>query len=202
MDVKFQTLLFILLIIAFLFFFIYPLIHPKVNYLTNTTELYSSFTPYMQDWVNFYLQAINCEQKKYYYLNESVCFACQNFDACFGYAYVNRSEGVRMNPMGKPLLSTEMPSIIFPFYSFGVTNIINCSYNQKEMECLCENGIKAKMIEDHTVILTFPEDVDINQTLKDVTDNLGFKKCDFRNMGFACEVVEFYFLPSFEVRIS
>jgi hypothetical protein len=107
------------------------------KFLTNTTELYSLFAPYMEETVNYHLRAINCQPTKYYYENSSVCFVCDNMDACFGYTWIMKGS-MKMNPWGTPFLKNiEKISVkIADFYKDSLASRFNCKlFNDTMLRC-------------------------------------------------------------------
>jgi hypothetical protein len=111
---------------------------PKIKILSNVTELYSLFTPYMENHVNTHLNAVNCIPTQYYYTNSYVCFICNDFDACFGYGWVLRDEGERMNPKGIVKLENIKKFSVknADFYLNGLGTKFNCNVkNASALSC-------------------------------------------------------------------
>jgi hypothetical protein len=115
--------------------------------LSNVTDLYSLFTPAMENFVNLHLDPTGCQKSEYYYKNSSLCFLCDKFDACFSFGYVKRELGkTKINPMGNVYLDGKYDNLTaLHFYSSGLDKLLGCRDNLE-----CENGIKAK-IEDNIV---------------------------------------------------
>lgn len=142
----------VLLVIGTLLFLLWSTISaPK--YLTNTSELYSLFTPYMKDTVDYRLRLIDCEPKKYYYNDSVVCFICDVGDACFGYGWTHRNGGEKMNLVETPYLKNvnEISVKVADFYKDGLASEFNCKKkNQTTLECngiaFLLNGLKVNMI--------------------------------------------------------
>jgi len=124
----FFGILVILIVIVGIYYFSPALIISKPNTLTNTTELYSFFTPYMKDYVDTRLDYIDCQPTEYYYENnDTVCFICENMDACFGFVRVIREEGVKFNPLGEPYLKANKFDVrVADFYKDGLASYFNC----------------------------------------------------------------------------
>ena len=63
----------------------------------------------MKEKVDSYLKNIGCKPNEYYNPNgnSEVCFVCEDADACFGYVWVQKTGGEKMNPKGAPSLKTE-----------------------------------------------------------------------------------------------
>jgi len=176
---KTKIFIFILLIgvgVAIAVFFGLQLYKPKIKTYSNVTELYSLFTPYMKSTVNYRLQAINCQPNEYYYENSSVCFVCNDMHACFGYGWVIRAGGEKMNPKGVPYLSGKYNrDALINFYSWGLAKELGCSC---EMGCECSEGIKVRL-EDNIVIFSFPENYNITKRIEEVARDIGFGNCEF-----------------------
>jgi len=185
-------LILFLLIIVIVYFGFYSY-KPKVKILSNITELYSLFTPYMEETVNSNLKLIDCEPNKYYYNDSAVCFVCNDMNACFGYGWVNRAEGEKMNPMGLPYLSEECDiNTKMSFYSDGFSKLLSCRCDK---ECVCEDNIKARLKDEEIiltfpgnitqkqksreVIFTFPENINIKQKIEQITKKVGIGECNF-----------------------
>ena len=130
-----------LLILGFLYylFFIYSIEESK--YLKNITELYSSFTEYMKEIIDYRLELLDCQPKKYYYDNSNVCFVCDKTHACFGFSWVDKEGGKKMNPQNLPYLKIEEIDIkAADFYRHGLASGFNC--NKKDENRLeCDNGL-------------------------------------------------------------
>jgi hypothetical protein len=180
---KIGAILLILFAIAVLLAFSWQ--RPTRKYLTNTTELFSLFTPYMQKHVSLSLQAVNCKPNKYYYEDSTICFHCGSFDACFSYVWSDRGiELLKTTQPGKMFLKGNYDATTaINFHSFGLTKALNCKCNK---QCLCDNGINVKM-EDSTVILTSPQNINIKQKIEEAAKEIG--ECEFGDLWFACGVV-------------
>jgi len=185
-----------LVILSFVFYFRLIFLGKETQLLSNTTELYSSFTPYMQSYVSSHLQSIDCIPEKYYYDDSSVCFLCNDIVPCFSYSWVNRTGGERMNPYGLYLKGEYNSDIQLSFYSFGISKLLNCECDE---ECTCEDGVKATF-KDNTTMFTFPTDVDMKQKITEIA-GLGINECDINVslMTFSCGNLTGYLLSSTEV---
>ena len=73
----------VILIVLTIILIAYPSLYPspktKVKTLSNVTELYSLFTPYMESYVNSRVQAIECQPNRYYY-NENISSILERID--------------------------------------------------------------------------------------------------------------------------
>lgn len=126
----------LILIISVLFYYFYFLAQPK--YLTDIAELYSFFTDYMKDEIGLRLQLLGCEPKKYYYDNSNFCFVCGSISPCFGYGWIDREEGMKMNPGGFPYIAgaEELEVQIADFCKDGLASEFNCKkINKDSLEC-------------------------------------------------------------------
>jgi hypothetical protein len=127
----------ILIILVFTVAFFYQS-KPRVKILSNITELNSLFTPYMESEVNSHLKYIDCNPKNYYYNDSFVCFICNDFDACFGYAWVTREEGkLKMNIVNAKLENVKIfSSKNADFYLNGLASKFNCNtVNNSALSC-------------------------------------------------------------------
>jgi len=89
-------------IIGFLIFLDFS---KKAEISTDIEGLYSSFTDYMKTSVDPRLKWLGCEPEQYSDNGSTVCFMCDDVDACFGYGWVDReSMGMKMNLRGLPYL--------------------------------------------------------------------------------------------------
>jgi hypothetical protein len=113
------------------------------EYLTNTTELYTYFTPYMEQKINIYLDSVDCRPNNYYYQNNTLCFVCNKIDVCFVYTWVERTGGQKIRPDYFYLRGLVDKQTELDFYSKGISKILNC--NCTEERCVCENEINAKL---------------------------------------------------------
>lgn len=190
------SLIFVLLIFfisSFLYFYYFHFLPSKPKYLTNITELYSLFTPYMERHVNYRLKAVECQPNKYYYDDSAVCFVCGGIDACFGYAWVNINGEERTNPKGLPkLFGKYNADTEISFYSYGVSKVLNCVC---EKECICKDNIK--VIEGkYGIKFIFPEDINIEESIKKIAIDLQMGDCTFfnRTLSLGDRIIN---LPSF-----
>jgi len=190
-----------LLVLVILSCFGYFLISPKVEYLTNTTELYTFFTPYMKEWTDHQLQFLECEDGKYYYKDSAVCFTCDQTDACFEYAWVSRTGGDRMNPKGQAYLTNykEFTLKMADFYSDGLPSFFECSKkDDKTFEC--KDGVSFVKVNGKFEILLKDEDKleDVSRRICDYYEVkfLGCEKsvcnCEKRIIGFGYGRIETY----------
>jgi len=158
--------------------------------LSNITELYSMFTPYMKMNVDYHIKAVNCEPDKYYYRGESICFVCENYDACFGYSWVNRDSNKKMNPNTSELYGVYDTDTIVNFYSLGLAKKLGCTCVDK---CECQEGVTLNQV-DGRLIFGFPEDVNKIQMVETVFHDIGLS-CTFSTLNitdetiFNCEVL-------------
>jgi hypothetical protein len=164
-------------------YLLYPLIsriRPKT--LSNVTELYSLFTPYMLDFVNSRQAAMNCQPTQFYYLdsvnNTQFCLVCGKFDICYGYAWVNRNGVMLMNPTELFLVGEYNQKTLLNLYSYGVADVLNCDCTNKE--CSCENGITARIAEFGN-IFTFPKNVNIMTEVENIARKMGKYPCEAIN---------------------
>ena len=201
MDIKILIVFLILSISIFLVFLLYSSTHPKIQFLTNTTELYSSFTPYMQQWVNSRLNSIDCKPDKYYFNDSQICFACKELNVCFGYVYVQREGGEKINPYGYPFLIGKYDeNVAVNFYSLGLSNSLNCEKGI-EKKWICNNEIELTF-ENNTVTLMFPQGSNLYQEIERISMENGLE-CEFINniyIFFNCKVMSF--LPIGENKVE
>lgn len=160
--------------------------------LSNITELYSSFTQYMKMNVNYRLLAIDCKPEEYYY-NESICFICDEFDACFGYGWVNRgAEGYLMNPKDNGYLIGDYTIVDeTSLNSLGLSKALGCGVEGEITECV--DGVTLRF-EGEKSIFSFPENVNKTKKIEDVFESMVLD-CTFTTynttnvIGFSCEVI-------------
>lgn len=106
----------------------------------NVTELYSEFSDYTKDFVDYRLQNIKCSPSGYYYENSSFCFICESGDACFEY-WVNDTKEKKMNLINPPKLKTDKFDVNFVnFYKNGLASYFNCK-EKNENTLSCDYGI-------------------------------------------------------------
>ena len=135
---KYLLLVLVFIVLFFSTIHLYLTIPKETKYLTNISELYSSFTPYMEDYVNYRLQAIDCQPNEYYYDDSSVCFVCKDMDACFGYGGVMRAGGGKIHPKGIRYLTRvkEFDIKVVDFCEDGMASEFNCrGVNENVLEC-------------------------------------------------------------------
>jgi len=103
------------------------------------SSLLSNFTPAMREFVVSKLENSNCIPLSHYFEgNDTICFKCEKFDACFGYAWVYRGvEGMKMNPKGKPYLKfSEFDVNVADFYYDGLADELKCKkVTEDTLEC-------------------------------------------------------------------
>lgn len=166
MKTKKILILFILaifILIGSVLSYFYFLSQPK--YSTNITELYSSFTDYMKETVDYRLQLLDCTPEKYYYDNSNLCFICGNIHPCFGFGWVERSGGRKMNPKSLFFLKGKYSKEdTLNFYSYGIAKLLNCRCNE---ECICDDEIKTEMTENE-IRFTFPTDTNIKEKIEKI----------------------------------
>lgn len=166
-----------------------PYIPLEPKYLTDIEELYSQFAPYMKSTVDSYLATIECQPTKYDKSDSEICFHCNMLDACFNYVWVKREKGEdKMNPKGIPSLKGDYSKETeLNFHSLGVFKSLNCKCEQ---ECICDNGIKARLEERGMVIFTFPKDVNIKEAIKKIVAKAEKPECEFEDLdgivNFSC----------------
>jgi len=178
---KKKTLIFLILIFFLIIaggsYWYYQNRAPQPERFTNIRELFTIlFTPTMEKWVNHRLQGIDCISKEYWYTNNQVCFSCNKAEACFGYTRVIKEtpDQKRMNPIGIVTLKGDYtPETKLAFYSYGISKLLNCKYDQIYQ---CENGIEAVIIDGEAKFI-FPEDININQKIKEMAKKLGMAEC-------------------------
>ena len=187
-------------IIVFVVIFVVLLIYylrRKEGYLTDIEKIYSLFTPDMQSWVDSYLNSIVCKPKEYYIENQQVCFVCKKLDACFGYVWIQREGGKKMNSYGRPSLTGKYDeNTAINFYSFGIVNSLNCK--GKGEEWICNNGIELSF-KNNTVILTFPQGSDLHQEIEKISKGIGVE-CEYIDLFFRCGAMSF--LPIEENKVE
>jgi hypothetical protein len=196
MNSRAILIILILFILGVLSFFLWP--KAPAKYLTNTTELYSLFTTYMQEHVNQSLKAVNCKPSKYYYNDSVVCFYCGSFDACFRYGMIARGTTRMMNPYGETFLKGSYDTTtLISFYSYGLTKALNCNCNG---QCSCDNAIVAKL-ENNRIIITFPENINIRQKIREASEKAGLGDCEFKDSIFTCGILGGHFKSANEVEL-
>ena len=165
---------------------------PKQTYLTNISELYSLFTPYMKNTVNYRLQAINCQPNKYYYEDSSICFVCDDMHACFGYTYTLISGKKLMNPKRESYLkNVKRISIkVIDFYQKGLASDLHCNIeNDKTLKC--EKGIKF-ILEDGDVKLSIDNTSQFSAVADKLCNYLGEENLVCENFNCSCGVYHIF----------
>lgn len=176
-------MVFSLFIIALIIFGFY---YSGSNYSSDITELYSSFTPYMEDFVNSHLQAIDCEPRNYYYADSDICFVCNGIHACFDYVLVNWEHGEELSPIGTVRLNGDYDKRTeLDFHSLGFTNGLDCDMDNY----VCESDIGV-VIQNSRVIMTLPEETDMRQKVGELAEKSGIGECEFGEMDFSCGYVD------------
>jgi hypothetical protein len=134
----------ILIVIAFVFLILsvsywqifLPARHIKT--LSNITEPYSLFTPSLKNQIDAHLSAIDCIPMQYYFDDSYVCFVCDDFDACFGYGWVLREGGKKINPTGITKLENVKKFSVknARFFLDDLTDKLNCNVkNTSTLQC-------------------------------------------------------------------
>ena len=146
-----KNLIFLIVIISVLFLlglvFFYNLFFPIPKegspYLKNTSELYSLFTDYMKEEVDYQLQLLSCQPQEYYYNNSAFCFLCEEVDACFGFVWVVRAGGERMmNPGHFYLTNYDKLSVkVADFYKDGLASLFQCQEESDPFLLQCKDNI-------------------------------------------------------------
>ncbi len=144
---------------------LYSLIKVEPTYLTNTDQIYSSFTNYLKDTVDSRLQLLNCEPKEYYYDDSYFCFVCDDIYPCFGYGWVNRELKRKRNPQTIYITGTEEFEVrIADFCRDGLASKLNCQeINGDYLECekIRFSGINRNgVFECDEVKLTLKEEIE------------------------------------------
>jgi len=136
----------IIFFVLFLSGFLYIYSQKRSQYFTDIDTLYALFTSYMKNEVNSRLQLLNCSPKEYYYDDSSVCLVCGDIHPCFGFGWVKRTGGKRMNLKGISYLKNvkEINVKIVDFYQKGLASKLNCKKKGNEI-LECENDIKFLM---------------------------------------------------------
>jgi len=157
---------------------------PGVEFYSDLDQLYSNFTLYMRDTVDYRLQTVNCDPDKYYYdESDNLCFYCGEFDTCFGYGLVNRDGIKKMNPGGDiTLVGDYSDEVSLSFSSFGVSRMFNCDCKE---ECVCDDGIKAEL-RDERVYFIFPENINVTEKIEKAALESDLKY-EFKNNIFSCK---------------
>lgn len=145
-----------LLILGFLYYFFFIYSVEESKYLKNITELYSSFTEYMKEIIDYRLELLDCQPKKYYYDNSNLCFVCGKTHACFGFSWVDRAGGQRMNPKGKPYLINydKLGVEIADFYKDGLASLFECVEKDDETLLCVDDVVFVKDYDDVKMILS------------------------------------------------
>ncbi len=138
--------------------------------LTNISELYSHFTYYMKDNVDYRLSTVDCYPSKYYYDQDNFCFICDGFDTCFGYSWINRPGGKEMNPAGYIYLDgVYSKETSLNFNSYGLFEIFGCECNG---DCTCDDNITVEST-DNNIVFSFPQGSDMEGIIeKNMDDSL------------------------------
>lgn len=179
------SIIIVLILIISISFYFYYLSKPK--YLTNTAELYSSFTPYMQENMDSHLQLIDCEPEKYYYGDSSICFVCDEMDACFGYGLVNRFGEKKMNPKGLPYLKNikEISVKAADFYNDGLASNFYCRKESRN-SLRCEKSLIFRM--DDSQVKMFLSDLSrLEEVSKDICTYFGKEWLKCEDLDCECE---------------
>jgi len=166
----------VIFIISFSIFLIsqyYPILS-KYKFLTDIKKLYSRFTPTTERYINYYLKGIHCKPKKYFYDDsKKICFPCAKLNACFGYAWVRREDGLRMNINDIFLTGKYDSRAKYNFFTLGIANLLNCKCNEK---CACEDGIELGFIEHRGPVFVFPLNIEKEPKIESIAKELGFSE--------------------------
>lgn len=142
---KYLILLFILLIFSIPITYYYISISKESKYLSNITELYSSFTSETKDFANFYLSISNCKPTQYYFEDSILCFKCLDKAVCF--KYIQDSVGQIKMP-GLTFLKYDRTidqkdaNLIASFYTYSLTDFMSCKselLNKTFLKSYCPN---------------------------------------------------------------
>jgi hypothetical protein len=171
MERKIKILTSILSIIIIFFFVTFVLfLKSKQRYPTEIEKLYSQFTPEMKNWVDSHLNFLGCKPKKCYSNENQFCFICKEGDTCFGYGWVERTGGKKMNPYGPTYIVTDKINVkVANFYTEGVASIFNCK-NEEKNTLKCNFSLKFILKEKR---------VDIVLKNKNELQNVARKVCQF-----------------------
>lgn len=126
------TILVILLVIwgAFSFFQVDKARQGK-EIFTDIGVLYSKFSPYMKEQVDFNLKNMKCEPNEYYYENSKICFICKNSDICFEYRIEKEAENMKKTGKNITIRLDEIENITYQekFYLNGLPELKNSDYD-------------------------------------------------------------------------
>jgi hypothetical protein len=165
----------IALIILITYFWLFTPI-ARTGTLSNITEVYTLFTPYMEDFVDSYLNVMSCQPSQYYYTNSSkLCFVCGKFDICYGYAMVKRNGSELMNPNDLFLAGYYTKENLLNLYSYGVGNTMNCKCSNDD--CFCDDNVKA-VIKDFDDVFIFQSDLSLENNVISIAAKMGKDECE------------------------
>ncbi|UCG95047.1 MAG: hypothetical protein JSV92_03310 [archaeon] len=155
----------------------------KSEIFSDLETVYSQFTPFMEDHVDSKLEEINCEPSGYYYLDSEVCFVCEEVEACFGYGWVNRTGGKKMNPSGPSTIKTdEFDRKFVDFHMKGLATLFNC-INVNETLLSCDHGILMEKNEPGSCIsevnITYSGEIDKDKIAGEICEHLGGEEISY-----------------------
>ncbi len=177
-----------LLILSFLYYFFFIYSVEESKYLKNITKLYSSFTEYMKETIDYRLELLGCQPKKYYYDNSDLCFVCDKTHACFGFGWVDREGGKKMNPKGISYLKVEEIDIkAADFYRYGLASEFQC--NKKDENRLeCDKGLI--FVKDDLNIKMFITNLDnFEEVSKKICIHFNYELEECENLSCRCEKI-------------
>lgn len=160
---------------------------PRIKTFSNITFLYSLFTEYMKHNVEYRLSLIDCEPKEYYYEDSSVCFVCDKMDACFGYTWVNRSSGNRMNLKDLPYLKNykKIDVKVADFYNDRLASFFNCKEkDEKTLEC---DYTVTFVLGEKSVIMTLKNPEELENIARKICESLKKPSLQCSESGCRCD---------------
>jgi len=183
MKVPYRIVIFAFLILVISLIYFYFTFFKEQRKLQ---KLYSDLTPTMKNLVERKLSVIDCEPKKYYNFDNTVCFKCSVGDACFPYAWVQREYGKKMNPVDKPFLLNfkEFDAKIADFYYDGLASLMECTkLNDNTLSCV---GSVQFMFNDSSVSFKIFEKENLPIVAELICDKLGYGKPSCKDYECSC----------------
>jgi hypothetical protein len=183
------VILFLVLFSLSLYFYYFHFLPQKAKYLKNLSELYSSFTDYMKEEVDYHLKLLGCQPKEYYYEGSNVCFNCKEFQPCFGFALVDMGKGKKfMNIVGSPILKFKKFTVkVADFYYDRLATKFNCKEVKKELKC--DFNLRFSLENNEVKAFAEPEN------LKDIAKTICKELQGLEEESINCKISEYRSIP-------
>lgn len=172
---------FILMVMGLVFFVIES---EDYEYTQIDEELRQNSTDYLFNEMNSSLSAIECSGQKYSVdsKEQNICFECGLKKACFGYSEVERSGGTKYNKADRIFLEGFFsPQEEFNFYSAGISDALNCQYENRS-RAVCQKGIELYKYQNNatkSLIAELPDELNTGYLISEIERNFSVE-CEDR----------------------